>query len=122
VSFTTLNLSPQAGVPGAQVTLVASLSDVSGNPAVPIAGASVVLGISNQTWTATTDAQGNAGCGVTVPASGAVLTVTAAFAGNAQFSASSDSQPFRLVAAAGAGVPGAPTIGSATAGQGAAIV
>jgi hypothetical protein len=122
VSFTTLNLSPQAGVPGAQVTLVASVSDVSASLAAPIAGAPVVLGIGSQTCTATTDTQGNARCAVTVPAFGAGLTVTAAFAGNAQFAASSDSEPFRLVAAAGGGVPGAPTIGPAIAGQGQAIV
>jgi hypothetical protein len=121
VSVTTVNLSPQAGAPGAQVTLVASLSDISVSPAAPIAGVSVVLGIGNQTCTATTDGQGNAHCGVTAPASGTGPSVTATFAGTAQFIASSASQPFRLVGAA-AGVPGAPTIGAATADPGEAVV
>jgi hypothetical protein len=109
---------------GQAITLVASLSDISANSPVAIPGATMVLAIAGQSCTALTDAQGNARCTVTVPTTPArgpdpALTIT--FAGNAQFTAASASQAFEIVAAA-ANVPGAPTIGSATADPGQAIV
>ena len=120
VAFLTLNLSPFAGAAGNPVTVVASLVDVSVNPNAPIAGATIVFTLGNQTCSGTTNAQGTATCTMTVPST-AGLTLAASFAGNAQDMPAADSERFFVVAAA-LTPPGAPTIGTATAGNGQASV
>ncbi|HZQ63038.1 MAG TPA: Ig-like domain-containing protein, partial [Casimicrobiaceae bacterium] len=124
-TFTTLNLSPNAASAGTSVTLVASVSDVSVAPATAVQGVSVMMAIGAQSCSGVTDAQGNARCSVVVPprpGSGPPLMLSATFAGNAQYTASSDAEPFVIVGALGASPPGAPTIGTATAGAGFASV
>jgi hypothetical protein len=120
VTFLTLNLSPSDGAAGHPVTVVASLADVSVNPNAPISGATVVFTLGNQSCNGVTNAQGTATCTLTVP-SAAGLTLAASFAGNAQDVPAADSERFFVVAAAPT-PPGAPTIGTATAGNGQASV
>jgi hypothetical protein len=121
VTFLTLNLSPATGATGQSITLSASLVDVSQDPHVAIAGLNITFSIGNQTCLATTNGQGIAACAIVIPSS-APLTLSASFGGNAQFTPASDSELFRAVAAAVGTPPGAPTIGTATAGDGNVIV
>jgi hypothetical protein len=121
VTFLTLNLSPATGATGQSITLAASLVDVSQDPHVAIAGLNITFSIGNQTCLATTNGQGIAACAIVIPSS-APLTLSASFGGNAQFTPASDSELFRAVAAAAGTPPGAPTIGTATAGDGNVIV
>jgi len=126
VTFLTLNLSPSGGAAGHPVTVVASLADVSVNPNAPISGATIVFTLGNQTCSGVTNAQGTATCAITVPSTAALtqaasLTLAASFAGNAQDVPAADSERFFAVAAA-LTPPGAPTIGTATAGPGQASV
>ncbi|MEO8849639.1 MAG: protease pro-enzyme activation domain-containing protein [Casimicrobiaceae bacterium] len=116
VSLMTLNLSPSVGTAGAPVTLIASLADITPTPNAVIAGVSVQLSLGGQSCSAITDAQGNASCSVTAPVGQS--TITATFAGNAQFTSSAASQRFNVVSADGFTVPGAPTAGGATGGNG----
>jgi hypothetical protein len=120
-SFASLNLSPSGGTIGAPVTLVASLSDVSVTPNAIISGATIQFTLGAQTCSGVTNGHGLASCSVTAPSTQS--TLTANFAGNAQFTASTASQGFGVVGAAvGPTVPGAPTIGAATGGNGFLVV
>jgi len=99
-TFLTLNLSPTNGTPRNPVNLVASLSDVSQNPAVPVVGKSVMLGLGGDTCSALTDVHGNASCQVTpeiIPGSPS-RTITASFAGNGNLTSASASAGFMFTA------------------------
>ena len=81
----------------------------------------VQFSLGGQTCSAVTNGQGRASCSVTPPAGQSTLTAT--FAGNAQYIASTASQDFSVVSAAvGPTVPGAPTIGGDSAGDGFIVV
>ena len=120
VSLIALNTSPTSGNPGVASNLVAALADVSVKPNAPIGGVIVQLTLGAQSCAATTNALGIATCGV-APSAGQ-LTLTATFAGNSQYTASTASQGFSVLAANGSSPPGAPTIGIATAGDGFIVV
>jgi kumamolisin len=116
-AFLALDTSPGGGTPGQAQTLRASLVDITADPNLPVAGASVTFTLGNQSCIGVTDAQGVASCVVAVPAA-SNLALTASFAGNAQLTADSDAERFLVTAAGGASPPGAPTLGSAVPGSG----
>ncbi len=115
-SFVGLDLAPSSGAAGAPVTLQASLADVSVMPTVAIAGVTIHFTLGGQSCNGTTNASGVASCDVTPPAGH--LTLSASFAGNAQYTPSTASQAFIIASADGATAPGAPTGVSAVAGNG----
>lgn len=70
-------------------TLAATLLDTSSTSATPIAGTSVKLALGSQSCTAKTDAAGQASCTVTVNQATGKYPVTATFAGDDHYLASS---------------------------------
>jgi hypothetical protein len=64
------------------------------NGGAPIAGKTIVLSMTSETCTATTDAAGEASCSITPGEAGASYTVTAGFAGDAGFAPAADSTTF----------------------------
>jgi hypothetical protein len=114
-TFVSLALTPAGGFAGTPQTLTATLYDASVNPIAALSGATILFSLGGQTCSGVTNANGVASCGVTPPAG--QLTLTATFAGNSQYTASTASQRFSVVSAL-PNVPGAPTIGAASAGNG----
>ncbi len=97
VTFLTLNPSPKGGIPGNPVTITASLSDISKNPAVPVIGQSVTLGMGNDTCGASTDSSGLASCTISSPQvipGEPARQLMATYAGNSNLVASSASTGF----------------------------
>jgi hypothetical protein len=120
VSFVSLDLSPTSGSAGSPVNLKATLADVSVTPSVAISGATIQFSLGGQVCSGVTGSSGVASCAVTPPAG--QLTLTATFAGNAQFTAASAAQAFSTFGASAPAVPGAPTIGNALGGNGFVLV
>jgi kumamolisin len=116
VTFLDLSTSPSGGVSGQSVTVSASLSDVSLTPRAPIANAAIHFVLGAQSCDAVTGANGVAACSITLSATGQLL-LSASYAGSSLYTSASAAQGFGVVAPAGA-TPGAPTIVSATAGNG----
>jgi hypothetical protein len=99
-TFLTLNLSPKSAVPGEPVTLTASLSDISKNPAVLLVGEPVTLGLGSDTCGASTDANGNASCEVNpqiIPGNPS-RSLTADFAGTADLTTAHAATGFTFTA------------------------
>lgn len=96
-TFLSLNTSPTSSSIGTSVTLVAGLFDVSMSPTAAVAGASIQFAVGGQSCNGTTDASGVARCSVTLPTAG-MFTLTASYAGTAQFVPASASQSFFVVA------------------------
>ena len=84
---------PVAAVAGQTVTLTASLVDVAVDPQEAIAGASIHFSVGGQSCNASTGANGLASCAVTLAHPGA-YTLTASYAGTAQYLAASASTVF----------------------------
>jgi hypothetical protein len=80
VTFLSLNLSPGGGTQNKPVNVIASLSDVSANPAAALANENVDFNLGGGTCSATTDAKGVASCSITPIVLG-MGTLTANFAG-----------------------------------------
>jgi kumamolisin len=80
-SFLNLNASPSSATAGQPVTLVANLTDVSVEPAVPIQGATIQFSVDGQTCSGAAAANGTARCTLVVPHVGA-FTLNASFAGS----------------------------------------
>ena len=97
VTFLTLNLSPRGATQGQMVTVIASLSDVSQHPQTPLSGQTISFTLGSSTCQATTNASGIASCSVT-PASAGTTTLTASFAGAAEYVASNASIGFNATA------------------------
>jgi len=74
--------------------LSATLQDTSVSPAVPVSNKAVTLGLGAQSCSGTTDSSGVAACTLTPNAAAGSYAVTATFAGDAAFLASSASAPF----------------------------
>jgi hypothetical protein len=122
VTFLGLGTSPSSGSAGHAVTLSASLSDATQNPLAMIPGATIHFSLGAQGCDGVTNGSGVATCTIT-PSSPGQLVLTASYAGSSTFTPASASERFSVLAAAGAGSPpGAPTIGSATAGNGQVVV
>jgi hypothetical protein len=90
-TFLSLNNSPSGADAGKPIALVASLVDVSVNPAAAIAGATIQFTIAGRSCNGVTNASGVTTCSVTLPAIGA-FTLNASFAGNASYLPASASQ------------------------------
>jgi len=98
VTFLSLNSSPTGGSAGTPVTVSGSLTDVSSNPRVALAGQSVTFAIGASNCTATTSSAGTATCSLT-PSTVGSSVLTASFAGTAQYVASTASTAFLATAA-----------------------
>ncbi len=105
VTYVNLSSSPQGGTVNTPVNLVASLTDVSAGPAVPLSGQSVTITLDGSNCTATTNSTGVATCSLT-PKTLGTRTLTASFAGTSSFVAAKQSIGFNLSAAP----PPAPTV------------
>jgi hypothetical protein len=92
-SFLSLDRGPGGARAGVPVTLVATLTDVAGDPAVAIAGATVELSVGGQSCNDATNAGGIASCAVTLNTPG-VFTLTAEFDGTPGHLPDSDSIQF----------------------------
>ncbi|GIK86053.1 MAG: hypothetical protein BroJett026_15340 [Betaproteobacteria bacterium] len=97
-SFLTLNPSATSSIAGQVVTLTAAIADGSTTPLGSIAGVTIQFNVGGQMCNAVTNASGIATCQVTLPLTGN-YTLTATFAGNAQYVASAAAVPFNVVAA-----------------------
>ena len=92
-TFTTLNLSPTAGAVGRPVTVTASVTDISSQPAAPVSNANVTLTLADSACAAVTDANGLASCTV-IPTATGLLNLSAAFPGTANYAGSTTSAAF----------------------------
>jgi hypothetical protein len=107
-TFVSLNQSPKGASPGQTVSLIASLTDISQNPAIALSGQTIDFSAGGQNCNAPTNAQGIATCPITASGAGSE-TLTASFAGATGLLASNDSSGFTVV------VPAAsPTVTPAT--------
>lgn len=80
-----------------QVTLAADLYDQAGGPSSPIQGATVSLVLGGQSCGGlTTDALGHVACTITLNQVPGSYSVSASFAGNAQWNAASTSRAFTI--------------------------
>jgi hypothetical protein len=88
--LTSTGLGAVAGQP---VVVSASLVDFAVDPQAAVAGATIAFSVGGQACSAATGANGIASCSVTIATPGA-YTLTATYAGSAQYLASSDSRVF----------------------------
>ncbi|HTW87943.1 MAG TPA: protease pro-enzyme activation domain-containing protein [Candidatus Binataceae bacterium] len=95
-----LNLSPKSGMPGDPITLMAALTDVSQDPAVPVVGQSVTLELGNNSCSSSTNSTGIASCQVNPEIIPGVPSrpITASFAGTADLTAANASTGFTFTA------------------------
>jgi kumamolisin len=114
VTFLSLNQSPKGAAPGQMVNLIASLTDVSQNPATPISGQTVNFTAGSQNCNAPTNAQGIATCQITSSGTG-IETLTASFAGTGELLPSNASDGFNVVAPPAVVTPTATPTATATA-------
>ncbi len=108
VTFLSLNPSPTSGTSNQSVNLVASLSDTSVSPAVPLAGQSISFMLGGSSCGGTTNASGLATC-TTSAGSAGTKTLSASFAGTSQYVASNAAVAFNVVAPATASPTPTPT-------------
>jgi kumamolisin len=97
VTFLTLNLSPRSATQGQMVTVIASLSDVSQHPATALLGQTISFTLGSSSCQAITNSNGIASCSLT-PNTGGIQTLSASFAGTAQYVASNASIGFNAMA------------------------
>jgi kumamolisin len=90
-TFLSLNNTPSGADAGKPIALVASLVDVSVNPAVAVAGVTIQFTVDGQSCGGVTNSNGVATCSVTVHAIGA-FTLNVSFAGNATYLPAASSQ------------------------------
>jgi len=93
-----LNPAPEGAIVGTPTTLSAQMLDLSLNPIAPLAGLTVQFTVGGQSCNAATNAGGVASCQVTVPLIGS-YALTATFAGNATYLATSEALTFDVLAA-----------------------
>ncbi len=98
VTFLALNAGPTTGAVNKAITVTASLTDISANPAAPVAGQTVSFTLGGSTCSATTAANGTANCQITPsqPGSG---SLNAAFAGTSGLIGASAATGFNTFAA-----------------------
>ncbi len=92
-TFLSLNNSPSGADVGKPVTLAANLVDVSVNPAVAVAGATIQFMVDGRSCSGVTNASGVANCSLTVPDVGA-FTLSASYAGATNFLPATTSEVF----------------------------
>ena len=109
-TLTGIGQSPTTGTSGLTTTLTASLTDISANPAGPLSGQTIQFSVDGASCSAPTNTNGLASCQVTVGSPGS-STLTATFAGTAEFLASTASQAFNALGIAPSTTPSAtPTL------------
>ncbi|MDD2768979.1 MAG: protease pro-enzyme activation domain-containing protein, partial [Methylococcus sp.] len=81
VTFLSLNLSPASATADTPITVTASLTDVSAQPAVQLGGEWIDFQLGGTACSAATDASGNASCSLNSPATPGTATLEAHFAG-----------------------------------------
>jgi sugar lactone lactonase YvrE len=81
------------------VTTVGALLNSQGGSQPPIAGARVAFQLGSQNCSGTTDGTGFAGCTIVANQTPGAYTVTASFAGNSSYGASSASTSFNIIPA-----------------------
>ena len=96
-SFLTLNLSPGGAVIDQPVTLIGSLTDVSAQPAVPVAGQTIAFTLDGDTCTGLTGADGTATCTLTPRLQGQ-LSLVAEFAGTTGLTPAAERIGFNVLA------------------------
>jgi hypothetical protein len=92
-----LSLTNGSGIGGGSSVLRARLTDLAGNPAPPVAGATINFTLSGPACSGTTTAAGVASCNAVLPATG-IYTLTANFAGSSGLLPSSASRTFFITA------------------------
>jgi hypothetical protein len=97
-SFLSLNQSPISGAPGQMPNLVASLTDVSNVPPVPLINKMINFSLDGSNCSTETNYLGIATCRVTLGSPG-VSTLSATFPGDSGFLTSSASEAFDVIAA-----------------------
>ncbi len=102
VTFVSLAASPTSGSPATPVPVKAELSDVSADPATPIAGASVHFDVAGGSCDGVTDGTGVASCELTPTGAPGLYTLSASFAGDAQYAPGAATTPFALFGAGAA--------------------
>jgi large repetitive protein len=100
-----------SAVTGASTTLSATLTDANGNP---IAGKSIHLAMGSQSCDAGTDSTGKASCTITITQPTGTYPITASFAGDASYAASSAAGTFTVTSA---GIATTTTYTGATQGK-----
>ena len=120
-SVLSLNESQASGPLGQPAKLTATLSDISHEPATPIAGASVAISLTGHTCVAITNAEGNASCPIMPTGPLALDTITATYGGSETYTPSTASGLFAdggvglgTPVAGGPPAPTAPTISRLT--------
>ncbi|MGA6974416.1 MAG: Ig-like domain-containing protein, partial [Candidatus Binatus sp.] len=98
-TFVSINQSPKGAVPGQMVNLIASLTDVSQNPATAVSGQTIDFSVGGQNCNGPTNAQGIATCQLTASGAG-METLTASFAGTGDLLASNASAGFNVLVTA----------------------
>ncbi len=93
VTFLTLDPSATSAMPGTPVTVKAILTDVSASPVAPVTGVSVHFEVAGDSCDGVTDGTGVASCELTPTGAPGSATLSASFAGNAQY-ASADASSF----------------------------
>ena len=96
-TFLGLNQSPTTGTPGQTANLLASLTDISADPAAALSSQIISFSVDGAGCSASTNASGIGSCGVTVGPPG-LTTLTASYGGTAAYLASSASQGFNVIA------------------------
>lgn len=99
VTFLSLNPSPTGGTVNQPLNVSASLTDVSANPAAPVANQVVNFTLDGGSCTGTTDVKGIASCSLTPFVLGGG-TLTASFAGTSQLIPATASIGFNTMAVA----------------------
>ena len=95
----TTGTSAAEAIVGTQVTVSASVTDVSTSPTTAVADQTVTFTLGRATCRGVTNAVGTASCRIDAPASTGIATLTASFAGSASHAASSGVSAFDAVAA-----------------------
>ncbi len=97
-TFLSLNQSSTTATVDKLAAVTASLSDVSVSPVAPIKGGNVQFNLGSSSCAATTDAKGNASCGILAPGFGGQYSLTASYGGATEFVAANAAIGFTVTA------------------------
>ncbi len=98
VTFLTLDPSPTSAMPDTSVTVMAELTDVSEETAAPVGGVSIHFEVGGGSCDGVTDGTGIASCELTPSGAIGIETLSASFAGDAQYAPADASAVFALFA------------------------
>jgi kumamolisin len=98
-TFLTLNSSVLGGTVGQPISIAASLTDLSMNPAAALSGQTVSFTLGSASCSGTTNASGIASCTIT-PSTSGLFTLAANFAGSAAYLPSRDTNRVNVLSVA----------------------